>query len=233
MQTLTKILVDLGLDGRVLTDENLTHLFPSQNQRRYNLVNRALKSHELIRISRGVYAVSARPGGPNVHAFVVAQTLDPGSFVSAESALSYHAWIPEGVRSTVSISPGVKRRQINAPVYDNFDFRPLSTRRGYFLELVQRQEMAGQVAFIATPVRALMDMAYLNKLDWQGLEWLTESYRIDLALLGTITEREISTLQQVYTQKRVLRFLESLSTDLSLAFSTGPSTALSIRAVND
>ena len=103
----------------------------------------------------------------------------PGSFVSAETALSYHGWIPESVRITISISPGVKSKHVHSAIGGDYEFRPLSVCQGGFLELVQRQAFNAQVALVAKPARALMDMVYLNKIAWQGLDWLTESLRIE------------------------------------------------------
>lgn len=214
MQTLTRILEKKELDGRVLTDRSLAYLFPGEDQRRYNLVNRAIKAGELVRITRGVYLTSTTNRPVHPHPFVIAHTIDPGSYVSAESALSYHSWIPEGVRSTLSVTPNAKSKQIKTDK-TTFEFRPVSTRSGSFLELVQRVQLGAQVAFIARPARALIDMAYLKKLEWQGIDWLTESYRIDIGHIRTITGADIRLLKEVYKQKRVNGFLSALSRELS------------------
>ncbi|MEQ8691520.1 MAG: hypothetical protein RIC89_11905 [Pseudomonadales bacterium] len=211
MQTLTRLLVEHGHDGRILTDETLAHLLPGEDQKRYNLVNRALKAGELARICRGVYQVRGFQGKHHpAHPFVIAQVIAPGSFVSAETALSYHGWIPESVRITISISPGVKSKHVHSAIGGDYEFRPLSVCQGGFLELVQRQAFNAQVALVAKPARALMDMVYLNKIAWQGLDWLTESLRIELDLLRAVPAIDYQILGGVYKHKRVLRFLNKL-----------------------
>ena len=53
MQTLTKQLLELGLANRFLTDNQLARLIDGSSQRRYHLVNRAMKAQELIRLLLG------------------------------------------------------------------------------------------------------------------------------------------------------------------------------------
>jgi hypothetical protein len=215
VQTLTRLLLDEGLQNRILSKVTLHHLISGSDQRRYHLVNRAMKHGELRRITRGLYLLNVGFIANTVHPFAVAQAIDPGSFVTAESALSFHGWIPESVKTTISLTSNSKRKEVWSEDFGSFSFQPMSVRRGSFLELVQRHGLGSHVAWIATPARALMDLVYLNKLKWSGLAWLTESYRIDIELLEAISSAEIRTLCSIYKQKRLLEFLEALSSDLS------------------
>jgi hypothetical protein len=58
MQTLTRQPVETGLRNRVLTDQQIKRLVTGTNQRRHHLVNRALKSGELVRLRRGLYVLA-------------------------------------------------------------------------------------------------------------------------------------------------------------------------------
>lgn len=214
MQTLTKNLIAAGVSEKVLNESILTRLLPGSPQRRYNLVNRAIGKGELVRLKRGLYVLDSKYRDSPVHPFSIAQAIEPGSYISTESALSFHQWIPEGVRMTTSISAGKKLVEINHQDYGTFSFRPIATNRGYFLELVNRLELDRQVAWVARPSRALMDMVYLRKLEWQGLEWLQSSYRIEWEQLRSITGAEIRTLRLIYKNKRVITFLNKLSGEL-------------------
>jgi hypothetical protein len=62
---------------------------------------------------------------------------------------------------------------------------------------------------MATPLKALADYVYANKLDWLGVEPLTESLRIDPADLSFAKE-EINEIENAYHSKRVTLFLEGL-----------------------
>ncbi|MEA2080489.1 MAG: hypothetical protein U9P00_11645, partial [Pseudomonadota bacterium] len=81
-------------------------------------------------------------------------------------------------------------------------------------ELVERLQIAQQTMLVAEPLRALMDLVCLRKVEWQGMEWLTEGLRIDDEYFRNITSADIRTLELVYKQKRVKAFLTSLAREL-------------------
>ncbi len=210
MQTLTELVLDNGLGDRILTDQQLARLVEGSDQRRYNLVNRALRAGELHRIRRGLYTLAPERRRLHCHPFAVAQMLVPGSYVSLETALAFHGWIPEAVRTTASIVPGRKSRQVDDALWGRFSFHPLAINRGYFLELVGRVKVDNQSFLVAQPERALLDLVCLRKWDWQGLEWLQGHLRIDEEQLRSINTRKFSVLKQVYKQKRVQHFVAEL-----------------------
>lgn len=97
MQTLAQKLIEQGLENRVLTEKQLARVLKGSRQRRYGLVNRALKAGELHRLSRGRYLLADRFRDYPGHPFALAQALVPGSYVSFETAFAHHGWIPEAV----------------------------------------------------------------------------------------------------------------------------------------
>jgi len=211
LQTLTEKLIDTSLANRVITDAQLARLLSGSMQRRHNLVNRAIKAGELCRLRRGNYLLAERFRDYPGHPFSLAQSFVPGSYVSFETALSHHGWIPEAVYSTASVVPGRKSLKYEHKVFGLFEFYPLAINEGHFLELVERKKITGQTMLIAKPFRALMDLVCLRKTEWQGMSWLTDGLRIDSELLRNITDTDIRTLSETYKQKRVKKFLESLS----------------------
>lgn len=214
MQTLTQEILDRNLTNRVLYDTQLARLLDGTPQRRHHLVNRAMKAGELVRVRRGVYVLNAKLRQQPAHPFALAQALVPGSYVSFETALSHHGWIPEAVRTTASVTPRTKSDSLDHPLLGSFSFHPLAYQPGYFLELVSREQLEGQTVLVAKPIRALMDLVCLRKVEWLGLDWLTDGLRIDYEYLRRITNADIRTLEQVYTQKRVKSFLHSLAREL-------------------
>ncbi|MCD6273139.1 MAG: hypothetical protein J7K30_09915, partial [Deltaproteobacteria bacterium] len=111
MHTITNKIIEQGLANRVLSVSQLKRLVNGSAQRRYNLVNRAIKTGELLRFQRGLYMLNERFRDYPCHPFVFAQAIAPGSYVSFETALAYHGWIPEAVFTTASVVPGRKSRQ--------------------------------------------------------------------------------------------------------------------------
>jgi len=150
------------------------------------------------------------------HPFVLAQALAPGSYISFETALAYHGWIPEAVFTTASVVSGRKSRQFEYQKMGILSFHPLAIHRKYFLELVNRYQINGQSMLVAKPCRALMDLVCLRKLSWEGVGWLLEGLRIDRESLAAMTNNDIKILELVYKQKRVKSYLSYLIRELPL-----------------
>lgn len=210
MQTLTQVLLEQGWDRRILDDAQLARLLGGSDARRYGLVNRALQAGELLRLKRGLYVMTPHFRQTLPHPFVVAQALLPASYVSFEAALAWHGWIPEAVYATTSVTPGRKSLSYEVQDYGQFVFHPLALASGYFLSGVQRVELEGQHCLLASPLRALLDLACLRKLAWQGLPALLEGMRLDEDELYNVPHAEIEQLRPVYKHQRVRDYLEAL-----------------------
>ncbi len=211
MQTLTQQLIDHQLANRIVTDAQLARIINGTKQRRYHLVNRAIKAGEVLRLRRGCYLLAEPFRDHPVHPYALAQALVPGSYVSYETALAHHGWIPEAVYITASVAPGRKSSTYEHKSFGPFSFQPLATRRGYILELVEREQSTEQTMLVAKPIRALMDLVCSRKVEWQGMAWLQRSLRIDYEDLRQVTSSDIRTLKLVYKHKKVIQFLEHLA----------------------
>ena len=194
----------------------LNQLIDGSPGRRYGLVNRAKKSGELLQIQRGLYVLADRYRSHPCHPFALAQALAPGSYISFETALVYHGWIPERVFTTSSVVHGRKSRQYENEMLGTFSFHPIAIQSGYFLELVNRVQIDEQIMLVAMPCRALMDLVCKRKKGWKGMKWLSEGLRIDSVFLSRITKNDIHTLELVYKHNRVKSFLSSLSLELAI-----------------
>jgi hypothetical protein len=214
MQPLTELLIERGLADRVLTERQLDRVIGGSPAKRYGLVNRATRSAELIRLQRGLYVLADRFRHGPPHPFALAQALVPGSYVSFETALAHHGWIPEAVRVTASVTPVRKSHSIDHPRFGAFTFSPLATQSGHFLELIERRQIAQQTMLLAEPIRALLDLVCLRKMKWQGMNWLLEGLRVDGELLHGTTPQQLGTLATVYKQERVKHFLRSMQQEL-------------------
>ncbi|MFC1776968.1 hypothetical protein ACFL3I_06465 [Pseudomonadota bacterium] len=214
MQTLAQKLIDQGLANQVLTEKQLARVLNGSQQRRYGLVNRALKAGELHRLSRGRYLLADSFRDYPGHPFALAQAFVPGSYVSFETALAHHGWIPEAVYTVSSVTPGRKTLVFNSGKFGQFTFHPIAVYTDRLLELVQRIQITEQTMLVAGPLRALMDLVCLRKTQWQGLGLLIEGMRIDEEHLKSIRHTDMTQLMLVYKQKRVNSFLKSLAKEL-------------------
>ena len=180
------------------------------------MVNRALKARELLTVRRGFYVLADKYRHYPLHPFALAQVWAPGSYISAETALSFHGWIPEAVHTVVSMCHGGKSQAFTHAVFGRFEFWRMTVNTGYFLQSVARHELQQQVALIAEALRALLDLVYLRKLKWQGLDYLVNGLRIDEQRLQAVTGLEISRLVDVYKGNREQAFLRELQRSLGL-----------------
>ena len=216
MSPLAQQITAAGLANHVLSERQLARLLGGGDARRYGLVNRALKDGSLLRVKRGTYVLGQRYRSEAVHPFALAQSLVPGSYISFESALAYHGWIPEAVFTTASVSPGRKTLHYETAGFGTFDFHPLAIADYRFLTAVDRVKMGKLTAFIAQPLRALMDLVALRKESWSGMGWLTHGMRIDEGALASLGRRDFTKLKSVYKHKVVNAFLTTLEGALTM-----------------
>ncbi len=217
MPSLAEHIKMAGLADHILSERQLGRVLGGGDSRRYGLVNRALKDGSLLRIKRGTYVLGQHYRSEAVHPFTLAQNLVSGSYVSFESALAWHGWIPEAVYTTASVSPGRKTLHYETPDFGTFDFRPLAIADYRFLTGVDRVEMGKRPAFVAQPLRALMDLVALRKEIWSGLDWIIHGLRIDEGELAAIVRKDFAKLRSVYKHKAVNEFLVALEGAMTMA----------------
>jgi len=210
MTTLVNHIIENNNANYVLNDKQLTRILKGSDQRRYGLVNRAIKARELIRVKRGVYVLNNSLRSQPLHPFALAQQLMPGSYITAESALSFHGWIPEAVKSIVSVSSKKKSISYQNEIFGQYEFKCANINSGYFYQSVTRHKLQNQVALIAEPIRALMDLIHLHKAPWQGIGYLIEGLRIDEKEIESMSEDVLIKLIDVYKGKREKTFIKKL-----------------------
>jgi hypothetical protein len=212
MNSLAKQIVAANLADRIFKDHQLSEILGKSDARRYGLVNRAIKDGALIRLKRGTYLLDTPYRREAIHPFVVAQALVPGSYISFETALAYHGWIPEAVYTTASVTPGRKTITQDTADFGPFIYQPLAIHDYRFLASISRKNFGTLTAFIAEPLRALMDLVTFRKQHWSGLNWLTDGLRIDNAKFLLLKRTDFSALQSVYKHKPTKDFLYALET---------------------
>ena len=225
MSALTSLLSDGKLAGRVFDERQVGEAVGGTPARRHALVNRALKDGSLVRVKRGTYFLGSSCRQEPIHPFALAQALSAGSYVSFETALAYHGWIPEAVYTTASVTPGRKTLDYNTPVMGRFTFHPLAIHQYQFLIGVEREKFGILTAFIASPLRALFDLIALRKERWASLDWLTTGLRVDEAHLLELTSEDFKTLKPVYKHKAVNEFLCAFELALSAIRNPSQSSA--------
>lgn len=216
MTPLTEKIIRSDNASRVWSARQLERLLGGSDARRYGQVNRALKAGELLKVRRGLYVLANVFRKQPLHPYVLAQQVMPGSYVSMETALSFHGWIPEAVQTVASMIHGGKSLQFTQAEFGRFEYRRMTIKAGYFLTAVSRHHLQQQTALIADPMRALLDMVYVRKLQWQGLDYLLKGLRIDEEAIKAVSSADMTMLLNVYQGKREQIFIEKLSRSLEL-----------------
>jgi len=215
MPTLLEAIQTQKLGDRIFTERQLGDALGGTAARRYGIVNRALKDRMLLRLKRGLYTIAPQYRSASLHPFVVAQALLQGSYISFESALYHHGWTPEAVYTTASVSPERKSLDYDVEGVGRYTFSPLATNPYQFLVGVERKKFGDLTAFVASPLRALMDLVASRKLKWEGIGWLVDGMRIDPDEVALLPPEAFKALREVYKHKSALSFLTSLEAEVA------------------
>ncbi|NTW70475.1 MAG: hypothetical protein HGB23_11660, partial [Chlorobiaceae bacterium] len=95
-----------------------------------------------------------------------------------------------------------------------FLYYPLALNTGWFLEGIDRDTLAGQNCLMAQPLRALLDIFCLRKIDYPGIRSLTEGMRIDEYELASIDKDNLERLRPVYQHKRMDKCISAMQREL-------------------
>ncbi len=212
-------------------------LMDKTNDARYSMVKRALKQGLLIRIRRGLYLIGSKAKQLLPDEFELALLIYGPSFISLESALSYHGWIPEMVYTMTSVSTK-RAKEFKTPI-GIFSYKCVPVEK--FYTGVDRMKAKNGIFFVATPWRALADFIYtrrksptlliqsslklrrskqLRRTEWKNLSELEADLRIDRETLINSDKKMLKLLAESYPSRRVRenlkRFLKEITKALKV-----------------
>lgn len=152
-------------------------------------LSRWVQAGRLYQLRRGLYALAPPYQKGKPHPFLAANRMSRGSYISLQSVLAHYGLIPEYVPVVTSVTttrPG--RWETPLGIFEYRHIRP-ALFFGY-----RRLELgSGQVAFVAMPEKALLDLIYLtpggDTLDYLQELRLQNLERLDLAALRQMSER--------------------------------------------
>jgi predicted transcriptional regulator of viral defense system len=185
-----------------ITGTDLHHILDKSPDSRYAIIKRAVLKGHLVPIRRDLYLIEVAKRPP-LNSFEIATIIYGPSYISFESALSYHGWIPEAVRTTTSAS--VKRAKEFDTKIGVFSYEHIPIEAFPFGVLQEHLENA--TLFIASPVKALADMIYSRKKMWNSLEDLTEDMRIESESFKLTDKADLKELIECYPSQKVKRVL--------------------------
>ena len=210
MQTITELAFQRAKRG-VFTRREAACWVDSDDARLDALLKRAVASGEVWRIRRGLYCLFNRYSQYSVSSFELAQRIHGPSYISLESALSYHGWIPEAVHAVTSSS--MERSRTFTTSLGLFSYTRVPQLRFYAAVYRVSEEQGGSF-FVGTPLKALADYVYTHRCDWDSAAPLVESLRVDEDFLLELKGESFDQLMPLYSAGRVRRFLAGLRKDL-------------------
>ncbi len=245
MQQLTEIALEKAVAGIFTRPEMACWVGGSLN-RQFGLLKRALKAGEVVRIHRGLYCLGAKYLQQKIDPLILAQRIYGPSYISLETALSYHDWIPEAVYTITSTSLD-RSREFDTPL-GHFSFTRIPQKTFYAeVSRVEKNSSgnadgtgygggsgsgsgfsdgsgyggdgifnAGGSFLLASPLKALVDYVYVHKCDWDSRRPIVESLRVDESSFACLNPSSFEALMDNYPSRRVRGFLKSLQKDLQL-----------------
>jgi len=210
MQQLTEIAFEKAVDG-VFTRPEVANWVGGSPNRQFQLIKRALGAKEVVRIHRGLYCLTERYLRQKLDPLVLAQRIYGPSYISLETALSYHGWIPEAVYAVTSVCTD-RSREFDTPL-GRFSFTRIP-QETFYAEASRVEKEAGGSFLMASPLKALADYVYVHKCDWRSSRPVVESLRVDERNLESVDSEAFDRLVGNYSSLRVRRFLEGLQQEL-------------------
>lgn len=214
MQFLTEKVLKLAPPAGLFDSTVIVNLFPEKSEgARKLLVKRAIGSGEIVRLKPGLYCLAREFRRQEPHPFTIAGLLYSPSYVSLETALSHHGLIPEAVYQVASVSNRRTQRfqtPLGTFVYQRVPSRPLMAG------VVSTEVQKGTWAYVATPLRAIVDLIYIRKIEWKvhGLSFLTDSMRIEEDDLKKIDMSDLNDIIQAVRSHRVRVYLKRMVKEL-------------------
>ena len=188
-----------------ISGTDLNYILDKSNYSRHGIIKRAIHKGFFTPIRRDLYLIKNTKLG-HLNAFEIATIIYGPSYISFESALSYHAWIPEAVRTTTCAS--VKRAKVFETPIGVFSYEHIPTKAFSFG--VEQHQHNGYTLFVASPVKALADFIYARKRNWKTLEDLSEDLRIEIDSFQNSDRKLLRELIKNYPSPRVKHTLMNL-----------------------
>lgn len=165
-------------------------------------LSRWTRDGTVVQLRRGLYSLGARYRLREPHPYEVSNAVLQGSYVSLETVLADRGLIPEAVFSTTAVTTG--RQGSRQTPFGCFVYQHIRPDLFWGYESVSIGE--GRVAFVATPEKALLDMAYLRtRSDEAGF-----ARELRLQRLEIIDAERLVRFAERFGGKKVLRFAHNV-----------------------
>lgn len=194
------------------TEAQLAHYLGGSADSVAARIRRAVEKKLLIHVKRGLYYLGERLTVKRHHPFELAQWIYGPSYLSLELAMSFHNLIPEAVY-TITSATCKRNKEFTTPTR-MFSYQRVPTEN--FLIGVERIQDGNYSYLMATPWKAILDYIYCYKMNWDSIDPLEGSLRIELEDLVKISSDDLMQLQTFYRSSRIDRFIQNIPRELIL-----------------
>ena len=201
--------MDFNCPKPYINDTALSVILGGSADRRYSWVKRSLKEGTLVKLKRGIYLIGERETLP-IDSFEIAQQLYGPSYISFESALAHHGWIPEAVYIITSAS-SKRSTTIETPI-GTFSYE--HTPWDQFFMGVERVVTQDSTFLMAHPWKALADYMYGHRKKWKTLTDVVKDMRLDESALQITDKAILEEISEYYDSLRVRNFARNILKDL-------------------
>ena len=166
-----------------------------------SLWERQGKVHQL---KKGLYTLNDDERRASLPPFLISNILYTPSYVSLESALSYHGLIPERVSQVTAVSPRKTNRFQNH--YGAFHYQTLKKKAFFGYDSVQDNQNLS--VLIALPEKAILDKVYLDPLVRMEPDYFLENLR--LQHYEILNQRRLKSFAKRFESAKVFQMAQIL-----------------------
>lgn len=183
----------IGNNLKIFTPLDLHRFLDMSRATAQKAAERYAKKGIFVRIRRGHYALADNLP----HSFYIANYVYQPSYISLESALSYHQIIPESVYAVTSVTP--RATQSFKALNKEFTYTKIKEQAftGY-----HKQQVNSERVLIAEPEKAVADYLYLVSLGNKEL-----SDRVDIEELS---QQKLLDYVELFERKSMNKLLKNL-----------------------
>ncbi|MCL4554875.1 MAG: hypothetical protein M1565_07085 [Actinobacteria bacterium] len=157
----------------------------------------------VVQLRRGLYALSDLYRSADPHPYEISNMLTPGSYVSLETVLADVGLIPEAVFVTTAVTTG--RQASRKTLFGTFVYHHV--KESLFWGYVHVGLPGKRSAFIASPEKALLDLAYLRS----GSDAPGFARELRLQHLDMIDEARLLRYAERFASRKVTRFAANIA----------------------
>ncbi len=195
----------------LISGTELKSMLVGTEDARKAMIKRAVHEGYLQRLKRDYYIIRNISNKPMINTFELAQFIYGPSYISFESALSHHGWIPERVMVTSSAT--IKQaRSFNTSIGE-FSFEKIPNKSFKFGVSYIKEEKARYL--IATPWKAIADMIYCRKKTWKNINELMLDLRIEEESIKHYQYNLLAELSEEYAHKMTRKTLQAFLKELN------------------